>query len=481
MKKFLVALGILLGLLFLAGIAFVSLVDVNAHKPRIEAAVSDALGMEFRIQGKAGLRLFPTAGIALSDIRLRNRGSELATAETLRVGVKLLPLLRREVEVTEILLEKPAIRIEKGKDGRFSYETAPRAAKPPAEKDEAPSASLSVGRSAVRNGSVVYLDRKTGTKTEISGIDLKVEDLAIPSASGAPVTKGISFTGGLRVKEVKGAGYSVSDVEAKVTASAGVCDIRPFTMKLFGGKGEGGIRIDLSKEKTGYQVKYTLSNFRAEESLAAVSRKKHLSGPMTLSPDLAFRGKDAPEMKRTLSGQVSLRGSDLTLHGLDIDQALSTLEQAQQLNLADVGAFLLAGPLGTAATKGFRYGGVFPSTTREGESRVARLVSDWTVRDGMAEAKDVAFATRKNRIALKGRLDIVNERFVDVTVAALDEKGCAKLRQRISGPFRDPQMDKVSALESAVSPMLGIIERAKQLMGRRECEPFYAGSVPHPR
>jgi AsmA protein len=99
----------------------------------------------------------------------------------------------------------------------------------------------------------------------------------------------------------------------------------------------------------------------------------------------------------------------------------------------------------------------------------------------MAEAKVVAFATRKNRIALKGRLDIVNERFVDVTVAALDEKGCAKLRQRISGPFRDPQMDKVSALESAVSPMLGIIERAKQLMGRRECEPFYAGSVPHPR
>ncbi|MBP2669841.1 MAG: hypothetical protein H6Q80_2043, partial [Deltaproteobacteria bacterium] len=291
-KKIFLVLGVLAGLLVLAGVAVVALVDVNAHKPRIEAAVSDALGMEFRIQGKAGLRLFPSAGIALSEIRVRNRGAELASAETLRVGVKLLPLLRREVEVTEILLEKPAIRIEKGADGRFSYETAPRAAKPPSKGVEAPSTSLSVGRGAVRNGSVVYVDRKTGAKTAISGIDLAVEDLVIPAAPGAQLSKGISFAGRLRVKEVKGADYSVSDADAKVTASAGACDIRPFTMKLFGGKGEGGIRVDLSKEKAGYQLKYTLSNFRAEESLAAVTRKKQLTGTMTLSPDLAFRGKD---------------------------------------------------------------------------------------------------------------------------------------------------------------------------------------------
>ena len=99
----------------------------------------------------------------------------------------------------------------------------------------------------------------------------------------------------------------------------------------------------------------------------------------------------------------------------------------------------------------------------------------------MAEARDVAFATRKNRIALKGKLDIVNERFVDVTVAALDEKGCAKVRQKISGPFRDPRMDKVSTLESVVTPMLGIFAQAKRLMGRTECETFYAGTVPHPK
>src|SRR5512145_1050188 len=230
MKKLLVALRILALIVVLAGVAVVLLADVNVHKPRIEAAVSDALGMEFRIQGNAGLRLFPSAGISLSEIRLRNRGAELATAETLRVGVKLLPLLRRRMEVTEILIDKPEIRIEKMADGTFNYETVPRAAKPPAKAGETSPSSLSVGRGAVRNGRFVYVDRKAGAKAEISGIDLTVEDLAVPAATGADVPEGISFTGRLRAKEVKVAGYSLSDVDAKVAASAGVCDIRPFTM-----------------------------------------------------------------------------------------------------------------------------------------------------------------------------------------------------------------------------------------------------------
>jgi AsmA protein len=481
MKKVLLALGILSGLLVLAGVAIVFLVDVNAHKPRIEAAVSDALGMEFRIRGKAGLRLLPTAGIALSDVHLRNRGAELAAVETLRIGVKLAPLFRRQVEVTELLLEKPTIRIEKGADGKYSYETSPRPKKPPGKGEEAPSGSLAVSAASVRDGRIVYADRSGGGKTEISGIDLTIADLAVPGDPGIPLARRISFTGKLRAREVKSADRSVSDLDAKLAVSGGVCEIQPFTMKLFGGKGEGGIRVDLTKEQTGVRLRYTLSNFRAEESLAAIAGKKHLSGAMTLSPELSFRGKDAAEMKRTLSGQVSLRGDDLTLHGIDIDEALSTLQQAQQLNLADVGAFLLAGPLGAAATKGYQFGGVSRTSAAEKESRLTRLVSDWTVRDGVAEARDVAFATRKNRIALKGKLDIVNERFVDVTVAALDEKGCAKVRQKISGPFRDPQMDKVSTLESVVTPMLGIFAQAKRLMGRTECETFYAGTVPHPR
>jgi len=481
MKKLLVALGILVGLLVLAGVAIVLLVDVNAHKPRIETAVSDALGMEFRIRGKARLRLFPSASIALSDVRLRNRGTDLASAEALRVGVMLRPLLDRKVVITELILEKPVIRIEKGIDGKLNYETPPGPAKPAAKGGEAPSAPLKVARSSVSAGKIVYVDRKAGSETTLDAVDLSVRDLSIPTARGTELAKGVSFSGDLSVKEMKTKDLAVSDVRAKVTAGAGVYEIRPFTMKLFGGAGEGGIRIDLSRQKPDVQVKYALAKFRAEESLAAISQKKSLSGPMTIVPDLFFRGNGAEEMKRTARGQVSLRGEGLTLHGMEIDEILSTVDGAQKLNLADVGALLLTGPLGPAGAKGYRYGETDRSTTREGETRITRLVSDWTVRDGVAEARDVAFSTGKNRIALKGKLDLVNGRFVDVTVAVLDGKGCAKLRQKISGPFADPRMDKMSMLQSAAAPLLGIFEReAKRFLGSSACEPFYTGDVQHP-
>jgi AsmA protein len=62
----------------------------------------------------------------------------------------------------------------------------------------------------------------------------------------------------------------------------------------------------------------------------------------------------------------------------------------------------------------------------------------------------------------------------------LDEKGCAKIRQKISGPFGDPRMDKTSVLQSFAEPILGFFERARKLVGGSSCEPFYTGTVQHP-
>jgi hypothetical protein len=42
-------------------------------------------------------------------------------------------------------------------------------------------------------------------------------------------------------------------------------------------------------------------------------------------------------------------------------------------------------------------------------------------------------------------------------------------------------MDKMSMLQSAAMPLLGIFEReAKRFLGSSACEPFYTGAVQHP-
>lgn len=479
MKKLLVILAILVGLAVVAVIALLLLVDVNAYKPRIETAAGDALGMELRINGKASLRLVPSVGIALADVHLRNRGTELVKLGSLRIGVKLVPLLSKKLQVTELVLEKPDILIEKGKDGRFNFETPPKAPRPTPSRAET-AALLVVGDSAVRGGHFLYVDRKTGSRTELEGIDLTVRDLSLGGKPGAGIMKTLSFTGDLKIGGFRAGNVAVSDLRATVQGANGVFHVRPLTMRMFGGSGQGEIDADLSGEATAVKVRYTLSGFRAEDALSTVSKKNTVSGPLSISPDLSFKGKDADAMIRSMSGTVSLRGENLAVRGMDIDEVLAKISESQKVGIADIGAFVLAGPLGTLATKGFDVGGVYTST-RGGETKITRLVSDWTIAGGVAEARDVAFATRKNRIALKGKLDIAGGRFVGVTVASLDEKGCVRLRQGISGPFRDPTLDKVSTLQSAVAPILGLFAETRKFVTRGECEPFYTGTVAHPK
>lgn len=69
-------------------------------------------------------------------------------------------------------------------------------------------------------------------------------------------------------------------------------------------------------------------------------------------------------------------------------------------------------------------------------------MSDWQVERGVAHVQDVALATKENRIALHGTLDFVGERFDAVTVALLDQKGCAIVKQSVTGSFRAPVVDK---------------------------------------
>ncbi len=478
MKKLLVVLAVLVGLAVVAVIALLVLVDVNAYKPRIEAAATDALGMELRIQGKAALRLIPQVGISVADVHLRNRGTELAKLGALRIGVKLMPLLSRKLQVTEFVLEKPDVLIEKGKDGRFNFETPPKAPRPAPSGTE--TAALLVRDSAIRGGHFLYVDLKTGSRAELDGVDLTVRDLSLGGKAGAGLMKSLSFTGDLKIGALRAGNVAASDVRAAVQAADGVFHVRPLTMRMFGGSGKGEIDADLSGDTNAVAVRYSLSGFRAEEALSTVSRKNVVSGPLSISPNLSFRGKNAEAMIRSMSGTVSLSGENLAVRGLDIDETLAKISESQKVGIADIGAFVLAGPLGTLATKGFEVGGVYTST-RGGETRITRLVSDWTLSGGVAEARDVAFATRKNRIALKGKLDIAGGRFVGVTVASLDEKGCVKLRQGISGPFRDPTLDKVSTLQSAVAPLLGLFAETKRFVTRGECEPFYTGTVAHPK
>jgi AsmA protein len=200
---------------------------------------------------------------------------------------------------------------------------------------------------------------------------------------------------------------------------------------------------------------------------------------MDFAASLSMRGNTVREITRTAEGEVSLRGENLTLSGYDLDREFDRFGSSQSFNLVDAGAFFFAGPLGLAVTKGYNFASIFQGSG--GSSIIRKLFSDWKVVRGIAQARDVAMATRLNRIALKGSVNFVEERFDDVTMALIDARGCARVKQKIHGPLKKPVVEKPNVLMSLAGPALNLLKQARDLIAGDTCEPFYTGSVPAPK
>src|SRR3990170_4686846 len=434
--------------------------------------------MEVRIGGRMGIGLFPGFHVTLEDVRIRNRGADVAYAKSTILGIELLPLLHKEVRIVKIGMKRPRISIEQDREGKFNFETTEEeAGKKTAEEAEGTRFSLDVTKISLSDGALFYADKKTGEELEAGDFHLDVSRLRFTGGKKSDLLKNLSFAAEFACKEFRKGSLAVSNLKLRIEGKDGVLDLNPVTMRLFGGQGSGSLRADLSGSVPHYDGRYSLSGFRIEEFLKALSPKKIAEGSMDFSATLSMRGKTANEMKQAANGEVSLRGENLTLDGVDLDRTFSRYEASQSFNLVDVGAFFFAGPFAPLITKGYNFASLFQGSG--GSSRIRALVSDWKVERGIAQAKDVAMATNENRIALVGNLDFVNERFNDVTVAVVDGEGCAKVRQKIRGSFQKPEVDKVSVLQSVAGPALNLFKQTKKLFGGK-CEVFYAGSVAPP-
>ena len=465
------AIGALIGLLVLVALALFIFLDVNAYKPRFEAAVSEVFGMEVKVGGRLGIGFFPTLLVTLKDVHIRNRGKELATAREARIGIDLLTLLHKGVQIEQIVLEHPSISIEKNRDGTFNFE------KPEAARGPLP--NLNLAKLSFSDGTLRYVDKQSGEGLEAGDCSLDVRHLQLSGRNRPGIMKNLSLAAELVCGEVRTKNHAASDLKFSVAGQRGIFDLKPLTMRVFAGQGSGSIRADYTGAVPLYRVHYFLTQFQIEAFLKNLSPQKSAEGLIDFSADLSMQGETMDKLRQTTQGQISLRGKNLILNGRNLDQEFARFESSQTFNLVDVGALFFAGPVGLAVTKGYNFASILQGS--EGRSEIRTLVSDWKVERGVAQSQDVAMSTGKNRVALQGRLDFVNEQFDDVTVALIDAKGCIRAQQKIHGSFKNPVVEKQSAIKSLTGPVLKLLKQVAGLFPGGECKVFYAGSVASPK
>jgi uncharacterized protein involved in outer membrane biogenesis len=459
------------GLLVLVAAGLFLLLRASIDKTRLQATASRALGMEVSIGGRVSLDVFAGPLVTLEDVHVRNRGVELASAKEVGLGIDLLSLCRGDVPIETFALKGPRIAIERDRDGRYNFEN-PEAAEASLPPLDWPNISLS-------DGTFVYADKQFGEEFEAANCRLDVARLSLSGGTGAILTKDLSFTAELTCGQVRTEGLTIFDLKLSADAKSGVFELEPLTMHILGTQGSGSIHADFSDDVPAYHVRYALPQFPIEEFFKALSPKTIATGRMDFSVNLSMHGDTVKKMRQTAQGQISLRGKNLTVSGTDLDRAFSRFESSQNFSLVDAGAFFFAGPLALVVTKGYNFASNFQETG--GSSEIRTLVSEWKVERGVAQAQDVAMATKENRVALQGGLDFVDDRFNDVTLALIDANGCAKVRQKIRGTFQSPVVENPNTLTSAAGPALRLLKKGGDLVLGRKCQVFYGGSVAAPK
>jgi AsmA protein len=192
LKILAIALGVIvLGIVVLA-VALVLLVDPNDYKEEIVQAVKEQTGRELKIEGDLKLSLFPWLGLETGALELANApgfGKQpFARVAAAGVKVKLLPLLRKELQVNTILIDGLRLQLTRNKAGKTNWDDLGSAeTKPPAgTKQAAPDAptspaigALTVGGIDVRNGEIRWRDEQSNTHYTLRNLELKSGQLAL--------------------------------------------------------------------------------------------------------------------------------------------------------------------------------------------------------------------------------------------------------------------------------------------------------------
>jgi uncharacterized protein involved in outer membrane biogenesis len=465
---FLAAGGAILAVIVLVILAL--LLGPKVLRSRIEATASKALGMDVRVRGGVSVSFFPAFGASLADISVANGGSEVATVTRLKMGLKLLPLITGRVRISRIEVVKPSVSIVRQKNGTLNI-VVPRG--------RWPGDRIALSKLAVSQGSFLFADHKSGGGIVVEGFDISVGYLTAELAPGVDPLKTLSFTGDVRCRTIKAGGLAMTDLVMRVAGRQGVVEVSEARMNAFGGPGNGTLHADFTGAEPQFKIVLAVKQLKIEQLLQESPNAKNMEGLADLSADLTAKGRTFIEVKRSLSGQASLNGENIGVNGVDVDDLIMSLLRSRRFSLVDVGAFFLAGPLGPALTRGYRFANLFEES-QGGKGVIAKLVSVWKVENGVAGAVDVAMATKKRRIAMKGRLNFNDDRFEDVVVAVVDPQGCAMLTQEVRGPFDRPAIGNINVLKSLTSPVTNLLKRAMKLFSNKPCAVFYSGSVAPP-
>ena len=294
MKKLAGIVGLVVLVLVILGVGLLffltRLFDPNDYKEQIQQAAREQANIELTLGGDIGWSLFPWLGIELKDVGiapLEHPEQLLAEVGNMGLGVEVMPLLRRQLRMSDVILDSINLNLEVDENGVANWSSiGPQGASDTAGADENRAAAeqeaqehgqLDVTVQSVRitNARISYRDRQSDQRVLLEEVNLSTgallegESFDVALLGLLPTTEPA-----MRVRvdlntvasfDLQAERYQLDGFDLKLDASGD-----PFNGRAVGMRLQGDSVIDLGAQTAELkQLRLSLADLRATGELTA--------------------------------------------------------------------------------------------------------------------------------------------------------------------------------------------------------------------
>jgi AsmA protein len=180
MKRLGMPIAALLGAALVGLIATSWFLNRDALREAVEAQIRAVTGLDLVVKGSIEVSVFPGSYVSFHDVGLKGGGTAdpALAVDVLTANLRLLPLLLRRFEISDVMMLRPHIRVTRDAHGESNWtpfiETIARTMKPGADNQ------VSFSEIRIQDGVLAYEDAANHLSEMLGDIDLS---LAWPSIS----------------------------------------------------------------------------------------------------------------------------------------------------------------------------------------------------------------------------------------------------------------------------------------------------------
>lgn len=329
---------ILLGALFLT-LKFI--VTPERFKPVISNQIEKLTGYHVDFKGPLGWDYLPQLSVNANNVILTSSNKDQVSIEHFTFGVKLLPLLHKQLELTHINIDD--VNYQNSNGDKTELRNLSISAKP-FVLDKIFRLRVSgeiVPNDNAKQVSTINISAATLISQKTNSIDLDPMTIVFNNntAKGdfhfshdenlkpnpdATMPNSINFNGNFKSDKWQIGSMVLNNLRVKFDAKDSIININPFLTDFYQGKAQGQASINLQSKTPRFSLSTNLVGAQIGGFLQDVVGQEYATGTLMADLNIKGQGLNADEVLKSLDGSINSTMTDGELRFSDLNHTISS-------------------------------------------------------------------------------------------------------------------------------------------------------------